>query len=128
MKSPVNDLDIFDFVLGPSRLGVPDTRERKSESKESTTSRPSSPTHTNISLSLDLEVGGGGWVVLGLTTTVTPYEYKHTHCLDRVDLVMASLIPVPCASFPGEADHLGIPLDGLRPNVADPELITRVGG
>lgn len=32
------------------------------------------------------------------------------------------------ASFPGEADHLGIPLEGLRPRVAEPELITRVGG
>lgn len=57
-------------------------------------------------------------------------------CLDRVDLVMASLIPVTgpgvplgsFPSFPGEADHLGIPLEGFRPRVADPELITRVGG
>lgn len=56
-------------------------------------------------------------------------------CLDRVDLVMASLIPDTAdpgvaggASFPGEADHLGIPLEGLRPRVAEPELITRVGG
>ena len=48
---------------------------------------------------------------------------------------MASLIPDTAdpgvaggASFPGEADHLGIPLEGLRPRVAEPELITRVGG
>ena len=43
---------------------------------------------------------------------------------------MASLIPetVPEESFPGEADHLGIPLEGFRPKVADPELTTRDGG
>ena len=59
-----------------------------------------------------------GWVVLGLTTTVTPYYYKHTHCLERVDLVMASLIPETALeeSFPGEADHFGIPLDGFLPS------------
>ena len=31
-KSPTNDLDIFDTVLGPNTLGVPSTKERKAES------------------------------------------------------------------------------------------------
>ena len=34
----------------------------------------------------------------------------------------------PSDSFPGEADHLGIPELGFLPRVAEPELITRLGG
>ena len=43
---------------------------------------------------------------------------------------MASLIPETALaeSFPGEADHFGIPLDGFLPSVADPDVMTRLGG
>ena len=40
---------------------------------------------------------------------------------------MRSGLP-PRDSFPGEADHFGIPELGFRPRVAEPELITRPGG
>ena len=66
-------------------------------------------------------------LVLLATMILSP----HTRCLERVDLVMRSAVPglpppAPAPnSFTGEAvDHLGIPLLGLRPRVAEPELIT----
>merc|ERR1719312_823805 len=46
---------------------------------------------------------------------------------ERVERVIRSGLP-PRVSLPGEADHLGIPELGFRPRVAEPELITRVGG
>ena len=49
-----------------------------------------------------------------------------THCLLRVDLVIKS--ELPALSLLGEADHLGMPLLGFLPRVAEPELITRDGG
>ena len=50
-----------------------------------------------------------------------------THCREREERVMRSGLP-PRDSFPGEADHFGIPELGFRPRVAEPELITRPGG
>ena len=35
---------------------------------------------------------------------------------------------LPALSLLGEADHLGMPLLGFLPRVADPELITLAGG
>ena len=49
-----------------------------------------------------------------------------THCLLRVDLVIKS--ELPALSLLGETDHLGMPLLGFLPRVAEPELITRDGG
>ena len=53
-----------------------------------------------------------------------------THCLLRVDLVIKSELAgkLPALSLLGEADHLGMPLLGFLPRVADPELITLAGG
>ena len=46
-----------------------------------------------------------------------------THCRDRVDRVIKSLLP-PSDSFPGE-DHFGMPELGFLPSVADPDAMPR---
>ena len=45
-----------------------------------------------------------------------------------MDLVIRLSVLPPRESLLGDADHFGIPELGFRPRVADPELITRVGG
>ena len=53
-----------------------------------------------------------------------------THCLVRVDLVIKSELAgkLPGLSLLGEADHLGMPLLGFLPRVAEPELMILAGG
>ena len=53
-----------------------------------------------------------------------------THCLVRVDLVIKSELAgkLPGLSLLGEADHLGMPLLGFLPRVAEPELMILDGG
>ena len=53
-----------------------------------------------------------------------------THCLVRLDRVIRSELAgkLPALSLLGEADHLGMPLLGFLPRVAEPELMTREGG
>ena len=45
-----------------------------------------------------------------------------------MDLVIKLSELPPSESLFGDADHFGIPELGFRPRVAEPELITRVGG